>query len=314
MRTWQWWGRWGGLVKLAFIGLALSWLVWTLNQRPELSLVKSSPERLIGALAVSQAAFALMAMRWLLTMRAVKVRFTYAASWAVTAQSYFYYHVTPLAVGADMARFGKALSLTPEAQRLHVISGVLIDRVLGFLALGVVFLATLPLAYGPEIVWNHTKDHWIAVLSSGVLASAIVVAFVVVASKKNLLRKEHIETLWQGRSWFTASAACALIMQILYGLALWIGALAFNIPLTATQSVYAASGALFFNLIPASLFGIGAAQIVGGVIYLSLGLSETEAIFMVALGYVLHLAMGLLGAIAEIAGLDRRWSKSGATD
>jgi uncharacterized membrane protein YbhN (UPF0104 family) len=305
-----WWRKWGTPVKVVAIAAVLAILFWRLSKNPDIAHFGEAWKSTLAAVLVAHFAFFLMALRWKWSMNAVGVPFTTGASWAVTAQSYFYYHVTPLAIGADVARFAKALALAPQKPRFVVIFAVLFDRMLGMASLAIVFAATAPFVFHDLSLPVITPAIGI-IIACGVIACAALGLAGCWILRRRLAQfiATGLPILRQGAPYFALTLVAATAMQVAYGIGLWIGAVGWRIEISPLESICAAAGSLFFNLVPASVFGIGVGQVAGVAIYLALGLSQSEALLLILLGYLAHFSLGILGGVAEMAGLDRRLSR-----
>jgi hypothetical protein len=284
------------LIRVVVVGALAWWLLSKADLNELLGAVRRLPLWAFGgALALVTAAIALSTLRWRMLMRAFGATHipSLPSLLRLVFVGIFYNTYVPGAVGGDVVRAVVSRQCFAEPAASSVV--VLLDRVIGLSALGVVFLVALP--FGPTLVDPATAAPWLAALiGAGVLA-------LVAARMSGLLsrwwkRVPRVHTPTELIKAFVVSMAC-------HGLSISAFVLmsaGLELPLYASDLLVVVPLGMVASVVPIAIAGIGPreAALVGllGLV----GLGQTEALAL-SLGYAAALLIAAaLGGLLQLLG------------
>ncbi|CAN0504062.1 unnamed protein product, partial [Phaeothamnion confervicola] len=93
--------------------------------------------------------------------------------------------------------------------------------------------------------------------------------------------------------------AWSVAMHALLAGAVYVGSLGWGLALTYWQVLFVLASASVLQAVPASLLGIGVADVAGTGLYVALGLSLPDALLLVSLLYCYRLLAAVLGGLWE---------------
>lgn len=309
------------VVKIAISVALFGWLFHRVDfQQVAVTLERARPEWMLAAFAMLVASNLLGSYQWhrLLRVAAIELPF-----WKVAA----YYHVglfwnnfLPANVGGDLARISDAARA--GSTRATAFSTVLLDRMLGTVALGALAVVTTL----PVIDHFHLAAVYAGVFGFFALATVLLWAVLQPRAMALLERvmtwiglarfKPGLEDLAQRLAAFRHQRGLlarlllvALTVQVMriFVHVLVAHALGLNIPLTYFF-LFVPLLAVIVSL-PISLNGIGVREGAGIVLFGLVGLDRESAFLLQFTTYLVAVAVSLIGGLVFLARIPRRRSR-----
>jgi uncharacterized membrane protein YbhN (UPF0104 family) len=296
------WRRIAIILEVVLVPVGLLVLIWLIvSERSIQSLAHAGGSLLVGV-GLSQLSVLLFSMRVRLVLTLADVQISAWEATRLHVQSMFYFFFVPFGVGTEIYKVAKLYSALPEADRVGVATAVVFDRLLGFLTvLGIAFLCGLIMV--PRFSGELEVPNALLVIGVLVCAGALGIALFIWLKRRGILMKlQHYAST--ARVISARAIGLSLAMQLTLALAVYFAARGWSIELSYFDVLFATASAIVFQVVPLSILGVGAAEVVGVAIYLLMGLSETDAVLMVSSGYAYRLLTALLGGVWQLS--DRR--------
>lgn len=297
---------WGILLKLLVSTGLIVWLfgridisnVWGMIQQLSANVVALALLALWGTLLA-------IAKRWQLVVRLGGIKAPLSHLAKTTFIGAFFNQLLPSSVGGD---FFRILAVRRYGGSLNTaVTSVLIDRLFGFISLGILCLLALP-AEGAALLGSGLKWPFLITLAllTAVLGGGILLPFIPQSWHASFLLRpfhpaiEMVQRALRQKGLFLLMLASALLSSILVILGLQILMVAFHIPLTWGQGAAILPVVLLLASLPISFAGWGLRE---GAIMVALGIYNVpqETALALSLTYgALHLASALPGLILWI--------------
>ena len=276
------------------LGLAALTL-WAWQQRPA-ALPDGWHEQLVAGGLLSLCSLFAYSARFRRVMQVLDLDVTRLESLRIVSFAVFCQFFVPLGAGAEIAKFLKLRGLTPQRRALVSAAAIVVEHLLGLLALvataSVLFAILRPFAMQVNVL----------VLVLGTLAIVVLAATI-------LLRRQagtglHAGRVLAGLRAHKCDAALALVwsllMHMLLAAAVYVASQGWAMTLGYWQILLVLSAAGVFQAVPATLVGVGVADVAGTGLYVALGLPLSSALVLVSLLYSYRLLIALLGGLWEL--------------
>lgn len=253
-------------------------------------------------LLVSQVSVFVCAVRLLFVIRACGRRASLAAIYRVHLRSLFYFVFVPFSIGADVAKLAMLSTFFPE-RREHALAAVISDRFLGFLTFVLISL----LAFIPT---SRTLVEGLGIVRGYAVVGAVLflvgAAFFVMSKVRSRGLRERIEAFLaaarHSSRWVGTASVYSILMQLFMCTAVYVAAVSFRISIPWSHVTFVVSSAMLFQIVPVSVAGIGAAEVVAVGLYLAVGLARADAILLASTAFTYKLFTAMIGGTLEYAG------------
>lgn len=278
-------------------------LVYLITTEDLAARLKQADWRLLAGIVVSQVSVFLCAVRLAYMVAAWGERIPLLSTYKIHLRSLFYFVFVPFSIGADVARIAMLSGLFPNENRAQTIGVVLSDRVVGFLT----FLAISILAFIPT---SRMMAESVGI-SRGYVVAVLAMLFVAAAGSL-LSRMDHFRIRRKGEAflaafrssiqWVGKALGTSILMQLCMCSAVFLAAHSFAIPIHWSHVVFVVSSAMLFQLIPVSVGGVGATEVVAVGLYMAVGLGRTDAVMLSSVAFTFKLLSALIGGLLEYVG------------
>ena len=275
------------LALLGLVGLT----VWAWWQRPHALSGGWQAQMLPGAF-LALCSLAAYGARFRQVMRLLNIKLTLRESLRIVSFAVFCQFCVPVGGGAELAKFLKLRGLAPERRALISASGVVLEHIIGLLALvataSVLFAIFRPFALTvPPLV--------VAIVAPTIL----VLAAMVLLRRQGSTRLDSTQLLAH-KSDVVLALGWSLLMQVLLAAAVYVGSLGWAMNIAYWQILFVLTTAGVLQAVPANLLGVGAADVAGTGLYVALGLSVSHAILLASLLISYRLLVVLFGGLWEL--------------
>ena len=246
----------------------------------------------MGSVLLSLAAFCCYAGRFRAVMRLISLELTPLHALRLTASASFYQAFVPLSVGGDLTHFALCSAAAPGMSRRRIAGGIVLDHLLGSVALAALAAPWLLRRVAGDGVW----------LGAVILGAALLPVLAVSASRG--LRRRTAGILRPLRAHLPgtlAALAFSLGMQTLLAVAVWNLARMWQIEIAFIDllGVVAVGGLL--QVVPLNIGGLHLGDLAGGALYMLHGLSLSQAALLATSLYCLRVMVATLGGVWDLA-------------
>ena len=255
-------------------------------------LPRANAVTVLGSVLLALAAFCCYAGRFRTVMRLIALDLPPLHALRLTASASFYQTFVPLSVGGDLTRFALCSAAAPRMSRRRIASGIVLDHLLGSLALAVLAAPWMLRRVAGDGLW----------LGAVILAAALLPLLALTASRG--LRRRAVEILRPLRTHLTGTVvalAWSLGMQTLLAVAVWNLARMWQVEIAFIDllGVVACGGLL--QVVPINIGGLHLGDLAGGALYMLHGLSLSQAALLATSLYCLRLMVAMLGGVWDLA-------------
>ena len=309
---------WGMMLKLLISGGLIAWIIPKMDIAKVWRLIQNLEKDILNlVLLLTGVTLAAVSRRWQLITRLKESTDSFPLPlpplMKATFIGAFFNQFLPSSVGGDfyrvlaVRRFGIPLN--------EALSGVIIDRLAGFISLGILCILALP-AEGEALMQSELKWPFIftLVLLAGVCGSGMLMPVMPQSIFQHAFLRpflpalDMIRQLIRQKTLFIKILLVSLAAGVLLVSTLQVLMMAFKIPLTWGQSAAILPAVLLLTSLPISFAGWGLRE---GAMILALGVygipQETALALSVVYG-VINMASGLPGLILWI--MDRRQARA----
>ena len=293
---------WGIILKSLVSGGLIFWLLSKIDVMKVWQIIQDLHGGiLVGVLAIIWLTLFAIAKRWQLVARLGGINASLAPLTEATFIGAFFNQFLPSSVGGDffrilvIRRYGASLN--------SAITSVFIDRLFGFISLGVLCLLVIPLE-GQVLLDSDLK--WPFILTLFLLACVFAGGLVLLLIPKKwhshfLIRPFHsvidvVLMSLQQRGLFLSMILNSFIASVLVVLGLQVLMIAFDIPLTIGQGTAILPVVMLLTSLPISFAGWGLRE---GAIIVALGVYDVPQETALAMSLV----YGALHLISAVPGL-----------
>jgi glycosyltransferase 2 family protein len=283
-------------LRFAIVGALVVWFAVSADLVAFASALASLPAWSVGAAAIL--GFLILvtgAVRWRVTMSAFgpKELPSLAAAIRLYFVGHFYNTFVPGSVGGDVVRGVVSRRCFDTAAASYLV--VLIERLIGFAGMGLVFL--LGLAIGPDILALREYLPWLIVLLAiGLAAGALTVASSRLSQKLRQVPpvRRPLLLVW--------SLGLTLISHVLGVTKMYVLVLGMGLPVSYAALVLIMPIAFTAAFIPLNVLGMGTREVTLLALLGLMGIASEQAVAL-SLGYgVITLATAGLGGVLQLFG------------
>jgi hypothetical protein len=243
-----------------------------------------------------------IAKRWQLVVRLGGIDVPLPNLTEATFIGAFFNQFLPSSVGGD---FFRILAVRRQGASLNeAVTGVFMDRLFGFISLGILCLLIIP-AEGQVLMDSDLKWPFLLtmLLLAGVFGGGLLLLFVPKSWHTYFFIRpfhsviEMTQGAWRHKALFLSILLSSLVASILLISGLQILMIAFDIPLTWEQGVVILPVVMLLSSLPISFAGWGlreGAMIIALGVY---GVSQEKALALSLVYGVLHLVSGVPGLV-----------------
>jgi uncharacterized membrane protein YbhN (UPF0104 family) len=289
------WRRWLPLAARILVpALFLLWWFKFADREAFLEAIAHiPPAAMLPALALALGNMLIGAFRWRLLMRALGARElpTLATATRVLFVGLFYNTFVPGSIGGDVVRGVVSRRNFDNPLASYVV--VLLERLIGLSALGVVFLAGV--AWGPPLVDIRALLPWIG----GLVALGVVIAVAAVASGR-------FGRLWRQIPRFERPADLLAIFGISFvghGLTIamfYLLSRGMDLPLTLADLAFVVPLGLVAGVLPVAIAGVGPREAALVALLRLLGIPSARGLALSLAFWALGLVLALLGGLIQL--------------
>ncbi len=285
-------------LKLIGAPVGLVVLVLMLKEEAAFHDVGHAWRTLLVALLVNQLALTLFAIRMRSLLGVFGISIGLLDAHRIHLQSLFYFFFVPMSVGMEVSRFLKVSTLVAGVSGISLTAALIVDRVVGALAAGVVALLCLPYITlasplnlaGGAVIWA----------SVGVAVAVLLAGWLVI---RRFTRGGQLESLARAIRTRPGSLASgvgvSLLMQLCMGGAVFFAATAFGVIVAPVEVVFAVAASMFALLIPVSVVGAGPVEVAAVGVFVALGVQPPDAVLLASIVYSCRLVGALQGGFWE---------------
>lgn len=292
---------WGVLVKCLVSGGLIFWLVTKIDIRQVWQIIQSLHGGVLGVvLLLLWATCAGIAKRWQLVIRLTDKAIPLPGLVEATFIGVFFNQFLPSSVGGD---FFRILAVRRHGICLNeAVTGVIVDRVFGFISLGILCLLAIP-TEGQSLLNSDLK--WPFLLTLLLLGAVVGGGIALLLIPSRWLRypltqplmplTEMIQCMVSHKLLVVSILMSSLITSLLLISGLQVLMMAFDIPLTWGQGAAILPAVLLLASLPISFAGWGlreGAMIIALGVY---GVAQETALALSLIYGILHLASAIPG-------------------
>ncbi len=243
------------------------------------------------SVVLTLSAFCCYAGRFRTVMRLIDLDLPPLHALRLTASASFYQAFVPLSVGGDLTRFALCSAAAPGMSRRRIAGGIVLDHLLGSLALLLLALPWVIDRLAEEGLWLGA-----VVLGAGLLP------ILALSTLRGLRRRTRrmLSPLRTHVPGTLAALAFSLGMQLLLAVAVWNLARMWEIEIAFTDllGVVACGGLL--QVVPVNVGGLHLGDLAGGALYMLHGLSLSQAALLATSLYCLRVTVAILGGVWDL--------------
>lgn len=294
---------WGIFLKTLVSGGLIAWLMSKVEITKVWGVIQNLHEGLLGlVLVIILVTLLAIAKRWQLVVRLGSMDVPLFSLTEATFIGAFFNQFLPSSVGGD---FFRILAVRRYGASLNeAVTGVLMDRLFGFISLGILCLLIIP-AEGQVLIGSDLKWPFLLtmLLLGGVFGGGLLLLFVPLSWHAYFFIRpfssiiEMTQRAWRQRSLLLSILLSSLVASILLISGLQVLMVAFDIPLTWGQGVVILPVVMLLTSLPISFAGWGlreGAMVVALGVY---GVPQEKALALSLVYGVLHLVSGVPGLI-----------------
>ncbi len=249
----------------------------------------------VGGVLLSQLSLFLFALRLRSSLAALRMRCRSVDVFKVHSLAMFYHFFVPFSLGADLTKFFKLQGLLRERRARDIAAAIALDHIVGLLAL--MLLAALLSAFMPSFVLAEQ----LRPVAVGLLGCAAIAIGLLLWRMWRAVNDEGLVTPHhRGHVRVVQAAALSFAMHLLLALAVYVAAIALGVGASYSQITLVLTLSFVFQSIPASLVGLGAADVAATGLYVLTGLSLADALLLVSALYAYRVIAALIGGAWEI--------------
>ena len=305
---------WGVLLKTFVSGGLIAWLMNKIDIVKVWAIIQDLHGGLLGiVLVIIWVTLLAIAKRWQLVIRLGSVDVPLRSLTETTFIGAFFNQLLPSSVGGD---FFRILAVRRRGASLNeAVTGVFIDRLFGFISLGILCLLIIP-AEGQVLMESDLRWPFLFTmfLLAGVLGSGLLLLFMPKSWHTFFFIRPFHSVIVMGQEalrhkpLFLSILLSSLGASVLLISGLQILMMAFEIPLTWGQGVVILPVVMLLSSLPISFAGWGlreGAMIIALGVY---GVSQEKALALSLVYGMLHLVSGAPGLVLWV--LEKRRLKS----
>ncbi|MCF8478430.1 MAG: flippase-like domain-containing protein [Pseudolabrys sp.] len=262
---------------------------------------------LAAAIAVSAGQVFLSAGRWWVISRLCGIVIAYSRAFRYTMIGIFFNQTLPSSVGGDAVRIW--LLVRNGASWSSSTYSVLLDRIVGVLALSIIVVGSL--AWALVLIANPTARLTLIVIGFGTIAGFIVFVLLRHVRHTSLMRWNAVRHLVQistiaGDTLFSLKTGpfvivCSLCIHFLTVLTAWCLGKAAHAPFDLLQALVVIPPVILISTIPISIAGWGVRETALALAFSYIGLSQTDGVIVSLLLGATMVAVGIAGGIVWLA-------------
>lgn len=280
-------------------------VLWAARQSPLLPGAAWNALLLAGAL-LSFFSIAAYALRFRHVMRLLDLELGTLESMRIVSFAVFCQFFVPLGAGADLSKYLKLRGLAPERRARVGAAGIVLEHLLGLFVL-VVTATVLFAALRPFAIEINLLEVVAAALLVLMLGGAVLLKR---QAAGGLDMRQIVRRLRAHQRAAALAVLWSLTMHLLLAAAVFLGSRGLSVAIDYWQILFVLTSAAVFQAVPATLVGVGVADLAGTGLYVAIGLPLSTALLMVSLLYGYRLLVALLGGLWELDGA-RRALRSG---
>jgi len=277
-------------------------VLWAWQSRPA-ALAAHWHGLLVPGVLLSLLSLLAYAARFRRVMRMLDLPFTFIDGLRIVSFAVFCQFFVPLGAGAELSKYLKLRGLAPERRALVSAAGIVLEHLLGLVALlmiaGVLFALMRPFAIDVSITMMVGCALMVVVLAASVLLRR--------QGRIGLGARQVLARLGAHKRDAALVLAWSLLMHVLLAAAVHVGSLGWHIGISYWQILFVLAAASVLQAVPATLVGVGLADVAGAGLYVALGLPLAEALLLVSLLYCYRLLVAVLGGLWELDKARRLW-------
>ena len=132
------------VAQAVLVPVGLAGIAWAATHHADSIAPKGSTAYLIGALCTLQLSLLIFARRLHASLATMGIRVPVAVSMRIALQSLFYFFFVPFSTGAELSRWAKIKTASPNSPNLAVLTAVGFDRVIPAITCLTISFASLP--------------------------------------------------------------------------------------------------------------------------------------------------------------------------
>lgn len=293
-------------IKAAVSGLLLYFSLAAVNVDAVVNRLNHIDPRWAGiALFLLVVQLAALAWRWQLLVIRCAADLSFARAFRLSLIGLFFSQTLPSSVGGDATRIW--LLGKQSTWRIAAYS-VLLDRVIGVVALAILVVICLPWTLG--LVRNPVGRATLLIIGFGCIAAGIV--FVALSWQRlHLLRRwsptRHLAaaaniawSILRSPSSFVAVFGLSIVIHLLTALAAWCTARAVGADLPLLYSLYLVPPVILLTVIPISIAGWGVREGAMVVAFGYAGLAQSDGLIISLLFGSGYLMLGIVGGLVWV--------------
>ncbi|MGR8920164.1 MAG: lysylphosphatidylglycerol synthase domain-containing protein [Gammaproteobacteria bacterium] len=283
------------LRALALCGGITVLAVWAYGANPARSADAWSWSLPAGVL-LSTLSIVLFALRLRGVLQLADVRLDLVTLLRLQLLALFWHFFVPLSAGADMTRFAVLRRLAPGRSRGALAGAIVLDHFVGLATL-LLMASALGMVLEPLVVAPNALIAVIGVIGTLVAAGILVVRW---QRGRAFTWRSVAARLLGGRRALIAALAWSMAMQAVLAAAVWCGSAALGVEISYPDVLFVLTAALVLQAVPASIGGVGAAELAGTGLYVAIGVPLPDAVLLVSLLYFYRLTMAIAGGLWEM--------------
>lgn len=248
---------------------------------------------LVPGIALALLSFFVYALRLQSVLRVLDLEASVGEALGIVSFGAFCHCFVPLGAGADLGKYLKLRELAPERRARLRAAALVLEHLVGVCVLVALacacYLWLRPVALAPS--------PGLPALGACVLLTLVAAGVLARRSRLVTALRQALARLASQRRDALRALAWSVAMQLLLAAAVLLGARGLGIGVDYGIVLFVLSTANLLQAVPASLLGLGAADVAGAGLYVAAGLPLTTALALGALLYGYRLLIAILGGV-----------------
>ncbi len=245
-------------------------------------------------------------LRWKIILQALGVKISYTFLWYVYMSSIFWNSFLPTTIGGDGYRFFTVSGKFPHISKKVIASSLLIDRITGFIALGLVHFSFFFYYFNLLATRNPTLLYIELLIGFGWSASISLTLFFLkkpaLQKIKSLKWSSKIQILTEGAKQinmlvFLQSIILSFLFVLISSTGIWIYYNMAGATIEWKYSIYLSTFSNFIGMLPISINGIGSTEWTIILAAQSFNINKNYSIFAMTLFRLFSTFFAALGGI-----------------
>lgn len=248
---------------------------------------------IVPGIALALLSFFVYALRLRSVLRMLDLDASVGDALGIVSFGAFCHCFVPLGAGADLGKYWKLRELAPERRARVRAAALMLEHLVGVSVLVVLasacylWLRPVAIALSPSLF----------VLVACALLALVVVGALARQSRLATALRQALARLASHRRDALRALGWSVTMQLLLAAAVLLGARGLGLGVEYGVVLFVLSAANLLQAVPASLLGLGAADVAGAGLYVATGLPLTTALALGALLYGYRLLVAMLGGL-----------------